>query len=230
MITTSKIVAENFKSNIAELSAVRSDWTEVYADDLIGRINQTIETHLGVDAKKDLRDATSVLSGIQAFAKRDLSFFKTQIDDDFKSTPFVRDEILNTLGFAKHLKAVQKGNQESLIQLLYAVKNNMTDSLRAQIVEKGLSASLIDKIIGYARDFNEANTSQEGLKQSTKEISKEAAEAFNSIYDEIIGLCKKASLYYQYDAVKKEQFTFSKILSNLGSVRKSTTETAPVAE
>jgi hypothetical protein len=80
----------------------------------------------------------------------------------------------------------------------------MSESLRTQITAKGLSDTLISNIIGYARDFNEANTSQEGLKQSTKEISKEAADAFNSIYDEIIGLCKKASLYYQYDAVKKE--------------------------
>lgn len=230
MLTGFKIVAGNFSSNIGELSGVRSDWTEQYAADLVARINQTIETHLGVDAKKDLREATSGVSSIQASARRDLSFFKTQIDDDFKSTPATRDEILNRLGFSKNLKAVQKGNQEALVQLLFTFKKNMTDSLRTQIVEKGLSAVLIDNIIGYARDFNEANTSQEGLKQSTKEISKEAAEAFNFIYDEIIGLCKKASLYYQYDAVKKEQFTFSKIISNLGSVRKTTEETAPVAE
>jgi len=229
MLTASKIVAENFKSNIGELSSVRSDWTEAYANGLIGRINQNIETHLGIDVKKDLRDATSGLSSIQVAAKRDLSFFKTQIDDDFKSTPSVCDEILNTLGFSKYLKNVQKGNQEALVQLLYAFKKNMTDSLRNQITDKGLSANLIDKIIDYAGTFNDANTSQEGLKQSTKEISKEVAEVFNSIYNEIIGLCKKASVYYQYDAVKKEQFTFSIVISNLGSARKAPVEAADVA-
>jgi len=229
MLTATQIVAENFRTNITELSTVRSDWTEAYATDLVGRINQTIETHLGIDAKKDLRDATSGLTGIQAAAKRDLSFFKTQIDDDFKSTPSVRDEMLNMLGFSKYLKNVQKGNQEALVQLLYAFKKNMTDSLRNQIIEKGLSATLIDKIIGYAASFNDANTSQEGLKQSTKEISKEVVDVFNGIYDEIIGICKKVSNYYQYDAVKKEQFTFSKVISNLGSARKATVEAAPVA-
>jgi hypothetical protein len=230
MLTGLKIVAGNFSSNIGELSGVRSDWTEDYATDLVARINQTIETHLGVDAKKDLREATSGVSSIQASARRDLSFFKTQIDDDFKSTPATRDEILNTLGFSKYLRAVQKGNQESLIQLLYSFKNNMSEKLRTQITEKGLSAKLIDNIIGYARDFNEANTSQESLKLSTKEISNEVVDLFNALYDEVIGICKKASLYYQYDAVKKEQFTFSKIISNLGSVRKSTEETTPVTE
>jgi hypothetical protein len=229
MLTASQIVAENFKSNIGELSTVRNDWTEAYANDLIGRINQNIETHLGIDAKKDLRDATSGLSGIQVAVKRDLSFFKTQIDDDFKAQPATRDEILNTLGFSKHLKNVQKGNQEALVQLLYAFKKNMTDSLRNQITGKGLSANLIDKIVDYAGTFNDANASQEGLKQSTKEISKEVAEFFNSIYNEIIGICKKVSNYYQYDAVKKEQFTFSKVISNLGSARKAPVEAADVA-
>ena len=229
MLTATKIVAENFKSNIGELSTVRSDWTEQYATDLVSRIGQTIETHLGIDAKKDLRDATSGLSNIQVAAKRDLSFFKTQIDDDFKSTPSVRDEFLNTLGFSKYLKNVQKGNQEALVQLLYAFKKNMTDSLRSQITDKGLSANLIDKIVEYAGIFNDANASQEVLKLSTKEISKEVADVFNSIYDEIIGICKKASNYYQYDVVKKEQFTFSKVISNLGSARKAPVETDAVA-
>ena len=40
---------------------------------------------------------------------------------------------------------------------------------------------------------------------------------------------KKVSNYYQFDAVKKEQFTFSKIISNLGSARKAPIETTPVA-
>ena len=229
MLTASGIVAENFKANIGELSSVRTDWTEQYATDLVARINQTIETNLGIDAKKDLRDATSGVSSIQISAKRDLSFFKTQIDDDFKTLPVLRDEILNTLGFSKLLRNVQKGNQEALVQLLYSFKKNMTDSLRAQITDKGLSANLIDKIVEYAGTFNEANTSQEGLKQSTKEISKEVVAVFNSIYDEIIGICKKVSNYYQFDAVKKEQFTFSKIISNLGSARKAPAEKTPVA-
>lgn len=229
MLTASRIVAENFKANIGELSSVRTDWTEQYATDLVVRINQTIETNLGIDAKKDLRDATSGVSSIQISAKRDLSFFKTQIDDDFKTQPVLRDEILNTLGFSKLLRNVQKGNQEALVQLLYSFKKNMTDSLRAQVTDKGLSANLIDKIVEYAGTFNDANASQEGLKQSTKEISKDVAAIFNSIYDEMIGICKKVSNYYQYDVVKKEQFTFSKVISNLGSARKPSVETTPVA-
>lgn len=226
MLLTSKTIAGNFKSNISELSSVRNDWTEEYATNLVLRIDQTIETHLGIDAKKGLRDATSGLSSIQVSAKRDLSFFKTQIDEDFKAEPATRDEILNTLGFSKHLRGVQKGNQESLVQLLYTFKNNMENSLRNQITAKGLSGTLIGNITGYANAFMGANISQESLKLSTKEITKEVVEVFNAIYDEIIGICKKVSNYYQYDAVKKEQFTFSKVISNLGSAHTASTETS----
>ena len=180
---------------------------------------------MGIDAKKGLCDATSGLSAIQGSAKRDLSFFKTQIDDDFKAEPATRDEILNTLGFSKYLQGVQKGSQESLVQLLYAFKKNTNDSLRNQITAKGLSCRLIDNIVGYANAFMDANTSQESLKLSTKEITQEVVEVFNAIYDEIIGICKKVSNYYQYDAVKKEQFTFSKVIGNLGSARKTSTKT-----
>ena len=56
---------------------------------------------------------------------RNLSFFKTQIDDDFSDDSTNKSEILRTLGFARHLRNVQKGNQESLSQLLYAFKLNM---------------------------------------------------------------------------------------------------------
>ncbi len=226
MLLTSKTIAGNFKSNISELAAVRNDWTEEYATNLVLRIDQTIETHLGIDAKKELRDATSGLSSIQISAKRDLSFFKTQIDEDFKAEPATHDEILNTLGFSKHLRGVQKGNQESLVQLLYTFKKNMTDSIRNQVTEKGLSGTLIENIMGYAVVFMDANSSQESLKLSTKEITKEVVDVFNGIYDEIIGICKKVSSYYQYDAVKKEQSTFGKVIGNLGSARPGTTQTS----
>ena len=126
MLMASKTIAESFKSNISELSTTRTDWTEQYANDLITKIDDAIETHLGVDAKKDLRNATATLASIQVPAKRDVSYFKTQIDEDFKKETSKRDEILKTLGFAKHLRGVQKGNQESLIQLLYQFKMDIS--------------------------------------------------------------------------------------------------------
>ena len=227
MLMASKTIAENFNSNLSELSLTRTDWTQQYASALIARIDDAIETHLGIDAKKDLRNATAALASIQVPAKRDISYFKTQIDEDFKKETSVRDEILRTLGFTKYLKGVQKSNQESLIRLLYQFRTNMTETLRQEITAKGMNPALIDNITGYADTFTQANVTQETLKGSSKEITNEVAEVFNAIYDEIIGICKKASNYYQYEPLKKEQFTFAKALSNLGAATKAkVTQTA----
>jgi hypothetical protein len=225
MLMASNTIAESFKTNILELAATRTDWNEQYATNLISRIDDAMHTHLGIDVKKDLRSATSTLVSLQFPAKRDISYFKTQIDDDFKKDASKRDEILKTLGFTKYLRGVQSGNQESLIQFLETFKTNITQALRNEITAKGLSPALIDKITGYASTFTDANVAQESSKGTTKEISKDVADIFNAIYDEIIGISKKASKYYQYEPLKKEQFTFAKVLSNLGAPAK-----APVKE
>ena len=130
--------------------------------------------------------------------------------------PARRDEILNNLGFARHLKKGQKGNQEALIQLLYAFKTNMTETLRQEITAKGMSATIIDNLMGYAETFRQANVAQEALKGSTKSITSEVSATFNAIYEEVIGICKIASAYYKFEPLKKEQFSFAKVISNLG--------------
>ena len=220
MLVASKTIAENFKRLILELGSVRTDWTSQYAESLITRINDALHSNLGIDSKKDLRSATTIVASLQLPAKRDISFFKIQIDEDFKKDPTKKIEILKTLGFAEFLRGVQKGDQESLIQFLYAFKTNMTAELKAEITAKGLNPELIDNITGYADTFTDADVAQESFKGTTKEITQEVIDVFNAIYDEIIGICKKASKYYQYEPLKKEQFTFAKVLSNLGHAPK----------
>jgi hypothetical protein len=220
MLMASRTIAGSFKAYIAELSTTRSVWTEGYADDLIARIDNAISTGLGTDSKKELRNATIALSTIQAPARRDVSYFKVQVFEDFKKEPVRRDEILTTLGFTRFLTAVNNGNQEALVQLLSAFKSNMTDTLRNEIMAKGMSAALIDNITGYADAFRQANVTQEGMKGSTKNVSKEVADTFKNIYDEIIGICKIASNFYRFEPLKKQQFTFSKVINNLGAAQK----------
>lgn len=230
MLMASKTIAESFRANIGELSAIRTTWTAPYADELVGRIDAAISGSLGIDPKKQLREATASVVNILAPARRDVSFFKTQIDQDFKKEPAKRNEILNSLGFAI-LPSVQKGNQEALLQLLSAYKTNMTAVVKQEIVAKGMNASLIDTITGYAEVLIQANTSQENLKGSTKNITSGVVDTFNLIYDEIMAICRIAANYYRFEPLKKEQFTFAKVISNLGGSRKTTAAktTLPVA-
>ena len=217
MLLASKTIVETLKLNLADLSITRSTWTEEYANHLATKIDDAIENYLGLDKKKELRDTTSQLASIQAPARRDLSFIKTQIEVDFGKDA---KEIIKALGFDKSLRSVQKGDQEALIELLYSFKKGLNDSLKTQIIEKGTNTVLIDRIIAYADQMKQTNVTQETLKETTKELSEEALKAFNDIYNEIIGICKIASNFYQFDPLKKEQFTFTKMIKNMNAAKK----------
>jgi hypothetical protein len=219
MLLASKTIVQSLTDNLADLSAVRSNWTEDYVNGLNAKIDDVIENYLGLDKKKELREATIRLSAIQSPARTDLSFFKTQLEVDYNGDIAKKDDILKELGFAKNLRATQLGNQESLIQLLYSFKRNMTDELKEEIVEKGISIALIDRITEYADQLKEAEVSQETLKESTKSISAEAVKVLNEIYEEIVGICKIASKFYKFDSLKKGQFTFTRIASNMSTPR-----------
>lgn len=221
MCLAAQTISGSFKLNISELSSVRTNWTPEYADDLEARIEEAIKKYLGIDPKKGLRDASSVLSALMGPAKRDISFFKTQVEEDFKSEKEKTQEILKNLGITKNLREVQKNNQEALINLLFAFQLNITDSLKADICSKGMNPDLIDRISGYALSIKNANIDQEGLKETTKEITEETISVFNGIYKEVIAICKIASNFYQYEPLKKEQFTFSKVVANMSPTKKS---------
>lgn len=228
MLVASKTIAESFRNNIGELSATRTTWTAQYANELVGRIDAAISGSLGIDAKKDLRGATATLTSVEIPAKRDVAYFKLQVAEDFKKDPTRKDEILNTLGFTAYQRSGNNPGQTALIRLLYDFKTNMTDALRQEITAKGMSPSLIDNILGYADNYSQANTLQETLKGSTKNITKDVINTFNAIYSEIIAICKIASSYYRNEPVKKEQFSFNKTLAKMGTGRKNAaTATVP---
>lgn len=166
-----------------------------------------------------MRDTTANLASIQSPAMRDLSFIKTQIEVDFGKDA---KEIIKTLGFDKNLRSVQNRDQEALIELLYSFKKGLNDNLKNQLIEKGTNPELINRIISYADQLKLTNVSQETLKETTKALSEEALNEFNAIYDEVIGICKIASTFYQFDTLKKDQFTFTKVVSNMNAAKKVT--------
>jgi len=219
MLLASKTIVQSLTDNLADLSAVRSTWTEDYVNNLGAKIDDTIENFLGLDKKKELREATIQLNAIQTPARRDLSFFKTQLDVDFNGDTVKKEKVLKELGFNKNLRAVQNGNQEALIQLLYTFKKSMSDKLKTEIVKKGTNAALIERIIAYSDQLIAAEVSQETLKETSKQVSGEAVNTLNGIYDELVGICKIASRFYQQDPLRKKQFTFTKLISNMNATK-----------
>ena len=218
MLMAAKAILNNLLDNLGTLGMVRTTWTEAYVTGMIERIETCIETYLGLDKKQPLRDATAILNAIVTPAMFDLSLLKTQIEVDFapKAT-----EIKKALGINKKLG---ESDQEGLIEVLYAFKKGMTPKLKADITAKGTNPELIDRIVGYAGQLQQANLVQEGQKGATKEVSQEAVDAFNTIYSDVIGICKIASKAFKGNPLKQELFTFTKVARKMGAAKEKPEE------
>ncbi|MBN1181415.1 MAG: hypothetical protein JXB49_03950 [Bacteroidales bacterium] len=216
MLLASKTIMGKFRENLTDLSFVRINWTDIYAEQLSYKIDDAIENYLGLDQKKELREATGILAKIQTPALRDISFLKTQLAVDFGREA---KSMIKNLGLDNKLTKARYGNQESLIQLLYALKKGLTPEVIKQIVGKGTHPELLKRIIGYADELLKASISQETLMENSQEITGEAITTFNEIYEEVTGICRIAVRFYQYELLKKEQFNFNRIAAGINAAR-----------
>ncbi len=130
MLITASTIIENAIANKVFLQKKRSTWADPFFNNIKDRIENAIQTYLGVDSAKDLRQATMTVLGIQKEAISQLAELKIQISEDFKSEKPRRDEILNQLGFTSYLKDVQKKDQKALINLLFQYKTNLSKDLK----------------------------------------------------------------------------------------------------
>ena len=217
MLTATSTIIENAIANKTFLQSKRSTWANTFFEDLKTQIENVTETYLGKDAAKQMRDATQIVLGIQKQALIDLAEFKVQVEEDFKENSIQKTEILKNLGFADYHKIAQKGDQEGLVNLLFQFKTNMTAILKAEIIAKGTAEITINNIVGYAEVLKNANIDQETFKGTRKEITDEAIIAFNDIYDRVISIAKISSNFYKTDKTKQQQFSYSKVSSNLNN-------------
>lgn len=209
-------------ANIQELSMARNNRNEGYANNFINRVNNAMEQYLGLNKTEAQKKATEKVNEIHSSALKSVTFFKKQIEVDFDKAE--AKQILDNLGIPSTLKALNNGDQEGMIQLLFAFKKGMTNELKQEITSKGMNPALIDGIINYTNQLKDAEVNQELLKTTTKEVSNEAVFAFNEIYSEAIGICKIASTFYQDNPLKKELFTFSKIVAKMTLIKKKQDE------
>lgn len=212
----SETICTSAQANLAFLVTKRANWADPFFPDLKARITLAFSEHLGIDNAQALRTATTVLKAVQIPAQKDLAEFKVQIDVDFNNDKPKRDEILNVLGFTAHLKDVQNGDQEALIELLMKFKENISTH-QADIIAKGMSATTITTITGYADTLKNANVTQETAKGTRKTITDAALTEFNAIYEIISGVCKINFNLYKDDKPRQDMFSFSKVVSNMNT-------------
>lgn len=216
MLTTCATIALNALSEEAYLVSKRPAWAAPYFENLRLRIKSAFSTHLGVDNAKDLRESTQILLAQQAIALPKLSDFKVQINSDFTNPR--RTEILTQLGFTAHLKAVQKKDQEALIELLHKFTLNMTPILKAEIIGAGTSQQLIDDIILIGETLADKNITQETFKSNRPVTSAIAVREFNEIYAATIAIAKISRNFFRTQPEKADKFNYSKIKKALNFI------------
>lgn len=220
-------IVDNAMANLTEILTKRPLWANPYYPDLKARINTAFSTYLGVDSAADLRSKTSILLSVTAPAKAGLSTFKIGITEDYKKDKPRLNEILNLLGYTSLWKAVNNGDQEALIQLLFQFKTNMTPSLTTEVTTKGTLPALITSINAYAVTLQNANVSQEFAKSQRPLQSSEAVTEFNEIYSTVISTCKICRNIFRTDAIRRSNFSFSATVKRLNDQSNSTPPPPP---
>ena len=217
MLVAASTIMENAISHKTFLQSKRSTWADPFFQDLKARIDSAMQTYLGVDSAKDLRQATQVILGIQANALGALSEFKVQVQEDFKGDRVRRSEIFNVLGFTSYHKQAQNGDQEGLINLLYQFKTNMTAPLKAEITNMGTAVVLIDSIIAFSNALKDSNITQETFKGVRKTITAATLLEFNTIYDSVISIAKIAGKFYKGQPALEDMFSYNKVRKTINS-------------
>jgi hypothetical protein len=225
MMSAARTVVRNLEDNLDELSIIRAKWTKEYATALLKKIDSSMDNYLGLDRKKEQREATFQLLSLQAPVLRDISFFKTQVEIDMGVRA---SRIFKKLGFYTYLDGARQGDQQDLIQLLLRIRKEMDDKTKNAMLEKGASVVLLDRICDYADQIVQSNTWQEQLKDQTGVVSQLAVTIFNEVYAEVIGICKLASSYYRDEPVKKDMFTFTKVVGAMSVLNSQKRETEAI--
>ena len=227
MLVSASTIIESAIANKTFLQAKRSTWADPFFDDLKTKINTAIQTYLGIDSAKDLRQSTQAILNIQTQALTDLAEAKVQITEDFKNNTPKHTEILTQLGFTSYHKPSQRGDQEALINLLFQFKTNLTETLKTEIAAAGTAPLLLDTITGYADTLKDADITQENYKGLRRTITAEALKEFNEIYDQIISISKISSKFFKNQPHLQAQFSYSKVAKTLNNTGNNTPKTPP---
>ena len=206
------------------LSARRSSITVNYLDELQNRISDAFITILGINNKQHLINATHVLYSISKPARTDLVDFYKQLKFDLRNNPERLQQVLAQFSFNSLYPNIRKGDQEAVIQLLNAIKANLTPDLKAELLALGTDENLIDRLFIYADTLKNANVTQELAKIESKQYTQQDIVALNDIYDHIIfinNIAQRADI----DKSVKNNFSFAGMSKRLNRQTTTTTTT-----
>lgn len=221
MLNRASVIIASAIEHQDELAFVNTRFTADYFDDLAERVGNAMANIIGIDKAATMRTSTAALKALQKSALENLSMLQAQIKLLPATSKERKEEILTLLGFHQHYRNAARGDQDQLIQLLYRINTYLPHivsivpedptSLRTELEGKGIPSSLITALNTITEQVRNANTTQEGKKDDRKELTAEALEEMNGIYNEIITLCKLAQKAFKDNPARKDRFVFKKV-------------------
>lgn len=207
-------IARTFKENIYELSSVRQEWDPEYADSLNAWIENTIEAHYSNPLEAITSDRYREWHEVMVTALQSLKVLRASVKIDFKNDKEFLKSFFEATGYNAYFSDAKNGDHLSLFNFLKTFAANLSESTRQKIVERGTVDAVFDKILACANrvnDFKDCFIALEGETALNDYGKKEVASIYSTIQD----VCRVAIAYFQFDAEKRCQFNYYKVLVSL---------------
>jgi hypothetical protein len=147
-------------------------------------------------------------------ALKDVSVFRAELKVDFKNDKAFSNETFDTLGYVDYFSDAKNGDLFSLYKLMSTFKRNMTTELQQIVFARGIDKNLVNRLTTYKEklvDLKNCFDISHGKDQLADDLKRE----INVIYTEIKDICRIANVYYEFDPVQREKFTFYRVMINL---------------
>lgn len=213
-ILTCKRIAQSFSENIYELSAIRNEWTPVYAAKLRSRIKGVLETYFTDDHQSCEEEKRNHLNESMMAALKDLGIFRALLKIDFNDDKEFQKECFQKLGYSNYFSDAKNGDHYSLYKLLETFTKEMNPNLESQITLKGMKPEIIKRIQSYSKNLDDLKRCFDLLTESD-DLCSEAKMELNEVYSQVKDICRVATAYYQFDPSRRDQFNFYKVMIKL---------------
>lgn len=207
-------IAKTFRENIYELSRIRKDWDPGYATSINVWIKDTIEKYYldntdSIDNAKFMEWHEIMIAGMQG-----LKVLRASVKVDFKDNkPFLKN-LFEKLGYTEFFSDAKNGDHLSLHKFLTTFAKNLDDETRKKIVSKNTPDTIIVKILDCSQQITKFTRCFETL-EGDAHLNSYGQKEVREIYDTIQDISRIAMAYYQFDPIKRDQFNFYKVLTNL---------------
>jgi hypothetical protein len=151
---------------------------------------------------------------IMVAGMQSLKVLRASIKVDFKDNKLFLKSFFEKHGYTEFFSDAKNGDHLSLHKFLTTFAKNLDNETRGKIVAKNTPDSVIDKILNCAQEITRFAKCFEALEGDARLNSygyKEVSEIYITVQD----ISRIAMAYYQFDPIRRDQFNFYKVLSNL---------------